>query len=209
MFPIPELIVGKASDIVWVYPHAVNPIVLTKDNTTHYTTGAGLGIGNVERPLYNKLWQAAFDDTPHRAVWLNEASNPSNKTRLLDTNRADAIGLSCLTFSTQMQPCIAWWDRASACNIYWFNDRTRKYIQSKVKAEFPILLQSDIENMFYGHSFLILLCLIAGRLHYYHEMDGFKQPVPVLSELLWYSLERAGMATGRRLGIIGEIYANT
>jgi len=205
MFPIPEIIIGKPSDITWVYPHAVNPIVLTQDNTVPYTTGAGVGVGNTDRPLYNKLWQAAFDDSDYRAIWFNEASDPNNKKRLLDTNRLDAVGLS-LTFSTRMQPCVAWWDRAATCFIYWFNDRTRKYQSTTVKAEYPILLQSDTENMFYGHSFMILLCLIEGRLHYYHEMDGFLQPVPVLPHVLWYSLERAGMATGRRLGIIGDVY---
>jgi len=205
MFPIPELIIGKASDIEWVYPHAVNAIDVEKGNTTVYTTGAGVALNNVDRPLYSKLWQARFDDSAHRSIWLNEAATPSQKTLIVDTNQQNAVALS-LAFSTRMAPCAAWWDRAARVDIYWYNDRTRKYQSSAVKGEYPILLQSDIENMFYGHSFLVLLCLIEGRLHYYHEMDNFTKPVLVLPDTSWYCLQKAGMATGRRLGIVGEVY---
>jgi len=208
MFPIPEVLVGTPDSVEWLFPFAVNAPSLVHGNTDAFVTGAGVALNDASRPLYNKLWQAHFDDTPERGVWVAPASNPSQKNKLVDAGRSDAVGLS-LAFSTHMLPCVAWWNRASRCDIFWHSVPMNQYAHSTVQAEYPILLQSDIEHMFYGHSHLLLLCLIKGKLHFYHELDGFKKPTPLLPDLLWHKLDKAGMALGRRLGVVGEVYDNS
>jgi len=199
MLPQPELITGHPQDLLWHHPAAVSAIDCNAGSTAPYTTAGGPEIGSTQRPLYNRLWQARFDDTTQRAVWLNAASTPDDKILLLDTNQSSALALS-LTFSPTMQPCLAWWNRALRINIYWYCEGMRKHIHSEVDGE------EDMENAHYGHSHLLLFCLLQGRLHYYASADGFKKPAPLLPDVLWHRLEKAAMCEGRRLGVAGEHY---
>jgi|GEM_PF-4925612 len=203
MLPQPELITGHPADLLWHHPAAVSAIDLQAGSVAPYTTAGGPDIGSYKRPMYNKLWQARFDSTPYRAIWVNPASDPDDKFKLLDTNMPDAVALS-LTFSATMQPCVAWWNRAMRINLYWYCEATLRYIETECEGEYPVLVQEDAENVHYGHSHMLLFCLINGRLHYYASKDGFRKPTALLPGVLWHRLEKAAPAEGRRLGIVGE-----